>query len=286
MTLVANWRRVLSRAWSVRFIFLAGGMSALEFILQTFGESLPIPTRAYTLLTGLTIGAAFVARLVPSVPFRRATTMPVGKIAASRRGQAAVAGPSSLRPPAAGQPMSRPSRTSPRPPCARGYRAGHHPAGGGARHRSPHQALGRAGADLALGSLREDLGHLLRRDPDQREARHGRHAFTKTECDQMLARRVIADYYLPLVDGVPAYLQAPDSVQATLLSGAYNFGAPAARRSTAARPRQRPGAMPRPAPLRRRSTEPRPGRQRTGEASRDGRRAAPWRGRTVPVGLK
>ena len=59
--------------------------------------------------------------------------------------------------------------------------------------------------------------------------------FTKAECDQMLVRRVIADYYLPLVDGVPAYLQAPDSVQATLLSGAYNFGAPAARRSTAAR---------------------------------------------------
>lgn len=64
MTLVANWRRVLSRAWSVRFLILAFGLSALEFILQTFGESLPIPTRGYTLLTGLTIGAAFVARLV------------------------------------------------------------------------------------------------------------------------------------------------------------------------------------------------------------------------------
>ena len=63
MTLVANWRRVLSRAWSVRFLALAGGLSSLEFILQSMGESFLSP-RAYSLLTGLTIGAAFVARIV------------------------------------------------------------------------------------------------------------------------------------------------------------------------------------------------------------------------------
>lgn len=64
MKFVPNPGRVIRRAWSVRFLALAGGLSALEFILQSWGEALPISPRAYTLLTGLTIGAAFVARIV------------------------------------------------------------------------------------------------------------------------------------------------------------------------------------------------------------------------------
>ncbi|KTQ96795.1 hypothetical protein NS226_06655 [Aureimonas ureilytica] len=63
MKFVPNVGRVIRRAWSVRFLALAGGLSALEFILQSMGESFLSP-RAYTLLTGLTIGAAFVARIV------------------------------------------------------------------------------------------------------------------------------------------------------------------------------------------------------------------------------
>ncbi|TPI86373.1 lysozyme [Mesorhizobium sp. B2-8-9] len=47
---------------------------------------------------------------------------------------------------------------------------------------------------------------------------------TLAECEAMLTRRVIHDYYLPLVDGVKGYGDAPDSVQASMLSGAYNFG--------------------------------------------------------------
>lgn len=58
---------------------------------------------------------------------------------------------------------------------------------------------------------------------------------TLAECDAMLKARVINDYYLPLVDGVRGYTSAPDSVQASLLSGAYNFGVGNALRSTAAR---------------------------------------------------
>lgn len=58
---------------------------------------------------------------------------------------------------------------------------------------------------------------------------------TKAECDRMLIETVIKDYYLPLVDGVPGYTKAPDSVQAALLSGAYNFGVGAAKKSRAAR---------------------------------------------------
>ncbi|MBN9550488.1 MAG: glycoside hydrolase [Alphaproteobacteria bacterium] len=48
---------------------------------------------------------------------------------------------------------------------------------------------------------------------------------TKAYCDALLIKRVIHDYYLPLVDGVKGYAVAPDSVQASMLSGAYNFGA-------------------------------------------------------------
>ncbi|WP_416355585.1 lysozyme [Aureimonas phyllosphaerae] len=59
--------------------------------------------------------------------------------------------------------------------------------------------------------------------------------FTKAECEQMLNRRVISDYFLPLVDRVKGYNDAPISVQASLLSGAYNFGVGAAVGSTAAR---------------------------------------------------
>ncbi|WP_062111172.1 lysozyme [Aureimonas sp. AU40] len=60
-------------------------------------------------------------------------------------------------------------------------------------------------------------------------------SFTPAECDAMLQRRVTRDYYLPLVDGAKGFLDAPVSVQAALISGAYNFGVGAALKSTAAR---------------------------------------------------
>lgn len=55
------------------------------------------------------------------------------------------------------------------------------------------------------------------------------------ECDEMLLRRVREDFYKPLVACVPGYLDAPVSLQASLLSLAYNVGTGAACRSTAAR---------------------------------------------------
>jgi GH24 family phage-related lysozyme (muramidase) len=58
---------------------------------------------------------------------------------------------------------------------------------------------------------------------------------TKAECERMLATRVERDYYEPLTKCVPGLTVAPISVQASLLSGAYNFGVGAACRSTAAK---------------------------------------------------
>lgn len=57
---------------------------------------------------------------------------------------------------------------------------------------------------------------------------------TRAEAEAMLERRVLRDYYLPLVDGIAGFAAAPDSVQAALTSGAYNYGTRRALRSDAA----------------------------------------------------
>ncbi|NGO63970.1 lysozyme [Rhizobium daejeonense] len=56
---------------------------------------------------------------------------------------------------------------------------------------------------------------------------------TMAECEDMLRETVINDYYLPLVDKGAGFLKAPDSVQASMTSGAYNFGTVGQLRSTA-----------------------------------------------------
>lgn len=62
MTLVTNWRGVLARAWSIRLILLAGLLTGGEAILTFVVDMAPSPWLAAA--NGLTIGAAFVARLV------------------------------------------------------------------------------------------------------------------------------------------------------------------------------------------------------------------------------
>lgn len=59
-------------------------------------------------------------------------------------------------------------------------------------------------------------------------------SFTPADCLAILKVRVTRDYYLPLVDGVKDYAVAPVSVQASMLSGAYNFGPDAAKHSRTA----------------------------------------------------
>lgn len=60
-------------------------------------------------------------------------------------------------------------------------------------------------------------------------------SFTPAKCLAILKVRVTHDYYLPLVDGVTGYVAAPVSVQASMLSGAYNFGPAAAKKSRTAK---------------------------------------------------
>lgn len=56
--------------------------------------------------------------------------------------------------------------------------------------------------------------------------------FTKKQCDDILMSSVM-DYYLPLVDKLQGFNEAPISLQASMISLAYNIGVDRARTSTA-----------------------------------------------------
>lgn len=64
MKLVARWREVLRYAWSVRLMIIAAILSGVEVALPLLDGSLPIPPGVFAALSGLTVAAAFVARLV------------------------------------------------------------------------------------------------------------------------------------------------------------------------------------------------------------------------------
>lgn len=58
---------------------------------------------------------------------------------------------------------------------------------------------------------------------------------TKAECEAMLYERLYRDFYLVIVKCAPELAVAPVSVQASMLSGSFNFGVGAWCRSTASR---------------------------------------------------
>ena len=62
MKLYDNWKEILTKAWSIRFMLLAGVLSGLEVILPFFNES--IPKNLFAALSLVCVSAAFVARLI------------------------------------------------------------------------------------------------------------------------------------------------------------------------------------------------------------------------------
>jgi hypothetical protein len=62
--LVQNWRRVLKRAWSIRLMMIAGLLSGLEAALPLLGGLYAIPPGILPAVSGLTVTAAFVTRLL------------------------------------------------------------------------------------------------------------------------------------------------------------------------------------------------------------------------------
>jgi len=57
-----NWREIVRRSWSLRFIILAGMLSGCEIVLPLFADQ--IPRNLFAVLSFAAVSAAFVARLV------------------------------------------------------------------------------------------------------------------------------------------------------------------------------------------------------------------------------
>lgn len=62
--LIDDWRRVLRRAWSIRLMVLAAGLSGCEALLPLVTDSLPWPRWLSSLVVFWIVAGAFVARLV------------------------------------------------------------------------------------------------------------------------------------------------------------------------------------------------------------------------------
>lgn len=62
MQLLENWKDVLIKAWSIRFIILAGILSGLEVILPLFSSSMP--TGLFSALSFMAVSCSFIARIV------------------------------------------------------------------------------------------------------------------------------------------------------------------------------------------------------------------------------
>jgi len=65
--LVENWREILRKAWSIRFIILAGVLSGVEVVLPFFSDS--IPRGPFAVMSFAAVAAAFVARITAQKDF-------------------------------------------------------------------------------------------------------------------------------------------------------------------------------------------------------------------------
>ena len=62
MQLYDNWKDIIRRSWSLRFIILAGLLSGAEVVIPLFGDVIPRGT--FAALNFLAVSGAFIARLV------------------------------------------------------------------------------------------------------------------------------------------------------------------------------------------------------------------------------
>lgn len=64
MRLLADWREVLRRAWSIRLMILAALLSGLEVFLPLIDGYVDIPRGLFASLSAFATAGAFVARIV------------------------------------------------------------------------------------------------------------------------------------------------------------------------------------------------------------------------------
>lgn len=62
--LVSNWWTVLKRAWSIRWIVLAGFLSGLEVFLPIIDGYINIPRGLFAAFSGVATCAAFISRIM------------------------------------------------------------------------------------------------------------------------------------------------------------------------------------------------------------------------------
>ena len=62
MTFKDDWRDVVRKAWSVKFMVLAFVLTMAEVMLPFFSDA--VPPRMFAVLSGLAVAGAFVARLM------------------------------------------------------------------------------------------------------------------------------------------------------------------------------------------------------------------------------
>lgn len=64
MKLLPNWRSVLSHAWSVRLMVLAGVLSGAEVAMPYLEGLIDLPTGVFAALSGFVTAGALLARIV------------------------------------------------------------------------------------------------------------------------------------------------------------------------------------------------------------------------------
>jgi hypothetical protein len=62
MKLYDNWKEIVQKAWSIRFIILAGVLSAIEVVLPLFFDY--FDRGVFASLSFIAVSAAFISRLI------------------------------------------------------------------------------------------------------------------------------------------------------------------------------------------------------------------------------
>ena len=69
MKLLSDWKRIVKKAWSFRFMALAAALSGVEVALPYYAEQLP--RGLFASLSGVVIVAAMIFRLVAQKEFEK-----------------------------------------------------------------------------------------------------------------------------------------------------------------------------------------------------------------------
>lgn len=70
MKLLDNWVDILTYAWSIRFIVLAGILSGIEVYLQIFGSPVWMPLGVFAVLSAAVSCLALVSRILVQKNFK------------------------------------------------------------------------------------------------------------------------------------------------------------------------------------------------------------------------